>query len=477
MKQYLSLSFRLVWLAVVPFVFSACSSDDDEGGEPVRPEENIIQVINATDGLSDLAGFLGQPSSDNGLATRLANNEHTLFAPNNAAFATLYNTIGVSSIGELQRDLINDILLYHIVANTAVQSNQLDSTVTAFNNSLITLSAQGDSVLLNPSTQPRRTVIVGADLNASNGVVHVINEVLLPPSVTAIAPLFGTLAGLTSTLFIPFQRADGSPADGSLGTINSVFGQTGLLSSVLAGSSSHTVLAPINETFNNFFLTPSLDINDVANYHIIPGEVDFSTVGRTVTTLGGEILYVTLDEGTVFLNGTPYVELDNPANNGKLLASPSGVLTPAVPLEEVIGVAEALSGESFAIFRAALEQTELDLGTDKTIFVPTDQAFRDAGLVPSIDSAARIDPALLANVLQSHVFEGINFSSDIVVSEPQEVTTLNGTPLTISIEEDENRAFVQVQDANDDSEDASVVLFDNLSDNGVVHVIDKLLLP
>ena len=472
MKQRISLLPLFALLAVLPFVFSSCSSDDDEGGEPVRPQENIIQVLNATEGLSNIAEFIGQPSSENGLATRLANNEHTLFAPNDAAFANLYNTIGISGLGELQPGLISDILFYHIVPNTAIQSNQLDSTATAFNNSLITLSVQGDSVLLNPATQPSRTVIVSPDLNASNGVVHVINEVLLPPSVVAIAPLFGTLAGLTSTLFVPFQQVDGS-----LATINSVFDATGLLSSVLAGNSPHTVLAPINEAFNNFFLTPSLNIDAIANYHIIPGEVDFSTAGRTVATLGGEVLYVTILDGTVFLNGTPYVELENPASNGKLLASPSGVLAPPVPLEEAIDVASALTGESFSLFNAALEATELDLGTGKTIFVPTDQAFQDAGLVTTIDSAARIDPAVLADILQAHVFEGINFSVDIVVNEPIEIASLNGTPLTISVEEADNRAFVRVQDANEDSEDATVVFPDNLTTSGVVHVIDQLLLP
>ena len=476
MKQPISLSSLFALFLALPFVFSACSSDD-EGGEPPRPTENIIQLINATDGLDSLASYLGQPGSGDGIANRLSNNEHTLFAPNNAAFAKLLNDIGLSSMTELRSDLFSDILFYHIVANKAILSNQLDSTVTAFNNGLITLTTEGDSVLLNPATQPTRTTIVSPDLGAANGVVHVINEVLLPTSMLNLAPTFGTLAGLTNTLFIPIRRPDGSLADGGLTTIGAIIGQSGgQFNNVLTGPTPHTVLAPVNEAFNNYFLSPSLEANDIANYHVIPGNVDLSAAGRTITTLGGELLYVTNLDGTSYLNGTPFFDLGYTVSNGKILFS-TEALRPATPLVEVIANVGAVSGASFTIFNTALEQTDIDLGTGKTIFVPTDQAFRDAGLVTSIDSASRIDPAVLANVLQTHVFEGINFSTDIVAAEPLEVTALNGATLNIAIAEDGNSKFIRIQDTNETSEDAAVVLFDNLSDNGVVHVIDKLLLP
>ena len=477
MKQYVSLSSLYVVLMVLPFVFSSCSNDDEGSGEPTRPGENIIQVIGATEGLDSLAKYIGQPSANNELANRLANHEHTVFAPNNAAFVKLLNAIGVRDVTELQPDLFFDILLYHIVANTAIRSNQLDSTVTAFNNGLITLTTEGDSVLLNPDTQPNRTAIVAPDLGAANGVVHVINEVLLPPRIaTNVAPLFGTLAGLTNTLFIQVRRSNGSLVDGSLTTIGAIVGQNGTFNNVLTGSGPNTLLAPINEAFSNFFLSPSLEVNDIANYHVIPGNVDLASAGRTVTTLGGEVLYVTTIEGTTYLNGTPFVDLGYTVSNGNVLFS-TEVLKPAVPLLEAVNSASAASGATFTIFTTALEQTDLDIGTDKTIFVPTDQAFQDAGFVTSIDSTARIDPTVLANILQTHIIEGITFSSDIVANGPLEVSSLNDTPLKIALVEESGSAFIRVQDPNENSEDASVVLFDNLSDNGVVHVIDKLLVP
>lgn len=476
MKQPLSLSSLFALFLALPFVFSACNSDD-EGGEPPRPTESIMDIIIATEGLDSLAEYLKPYSAENEIYNRLSKNELTVFAPNNEAFAKLVNAIGLRSMAELRSSLFSDILFYHIVANTAIRSNQLDSTVTAFNNGLITLTTEGDSVLLNRTTQPDRTTIVSPDIRAANGVVHVINEVLLPTSMLNLAPTFGTLAGLTSTLFIPIQRPDGSLADGGLTTIGAIIGQSGgQFNNVLTGTASHTVLAPVNEAFSNYFLSPSLEINDIANYHVIPGNVDLAAADKTVTTLGGEVLYVHNLNGALFLNGTQFFDLGYTASNGKLLLS-TEALRPATPLVEVIANVGAVSGASFTIFNTALEQTDIDLGTGKTIFVPTDQAFRDAGLVTSIDSASRIDPAVLANVLQTHVFEGVNFSFDIVAAEPLEVTALNGATLNIAIAEDGNSQFIRIQDTNDTSEDAAVVLFDNLSDNGVVHVIDKLLLP
>ena len=482
MQLRVSLSSFFALLIILPLVFSACNSDDEGSSEPARPAENIIQIINTTEGLDSLASYLGQPGNGDGIANRLSNNEHTLFAPNNAAFAKLLNAIGLRSMSQLRSSLVSDILLYHIVANTAIQSNQLDSTVTAFNNGLIALTTQGDSIVLNPDTQPNRTTIVAPDIAAANGVVHVINEVLLPPGIaTNLVPLFGTLGGLTSTLFIQVQRSNGELADGGLTTIGSLIGGSGSFSNALTGSGPTTILAPINEAFsdylfNEYLLSPSLKVSDIASYHVIPGNVDLASAGRTIATQGGEPVYVTNLDGLTFLNGTPFYDLGYAASNGKLLLS-TEALKPPVPLEEAVSAASALTGATFNIFTTALEQTDLDIGTGKTIFVPTDQAFQEAGLVSSIDSAARVDPTLLANILQTHVFEGINFSSDVIAAESLEVSALNGTTLTISIVEDSDGAFVRVQDTNETSEDAAVVQFDNLSTSGVMHVIDKVLLP
>lgn len=464
--------FLLVLLLPFGLLFTACG-DDDEGGEAPRPTENILEIVQATEGLDSLAQLITLlgPAFSN----QITSSEYTVFAPNNAAFANLLNSIGLRRMLDLRNDVLIEIITYHLVPNTSLQSAQLDSTLTALNQGVITLTTEGDSVRINATTQPSRTVVVASDLLASNGVVHVTDEVLLSPAIARnLAPLFGTLAGLTST----YTLRIGQTGDGDLSTINSVFNQTGLLTNLGSSVSTYTVLAPLDATFDNFSFTSQQNVADVAGYHVLPGNVDLTTVGRTVTTVNGKTLYVTSDEGSISLNGVPIFDLGYTASNGKLLIA-LGVLKPAAPLSEIITYADNLSNNTFTIFKTALEQTGIDLGTNKTIFMPTDSAFQRAGLVTSIDSTARIDPSVLANVLQTHVIEGITFSSDIVAAGSVQASAANSTLLTALLVGEGQNASVVVRDNNAETEDATVLvaISDLLSDNGVVHVIDELLLP
>ena len=460
---------------LLPFVlFLSSCGDDDEGGEPPRPAENILQIVQDTQGLDSLAQLLTLLGPD--FTNQITSSEYTLFAPNNTAFVNLLNRIGLRRMTDLRNGILIDIITYHLVPNTTLRSNQLDSSLTAFNLSVIDLTTEGDSVRINAATQPERVVIVSPDILASNGVVHVTNGVLLSPGIANnIAPTFGTLAGLTNTLTLRLGFQD--PADGDISIINNVFGQTGLLNNLRSGG-PYTVLAPLNAAFGNFFFTSQQNVSDVAGYHVLQGNVDLTTAGRTIQTLNNQTLYVTNDEGSISLNGIPFVDFGYAASNGRLLFS-LGVLRPAEPLADVINYTDDLSNNTFAIFEEALAQADLEIGEDKTIFMPTDSAFQRAGLVTSIDSAARIDPAVLTRILQTHIIDGITFTSDIEAAGTVQATALNDTPLTIAATGSDQSITLTIEDANEETEDASILvgISDQLTDNGVVHVIDELLLP
>ncbi|MEM9829465.1 MAG: fasciclin domain-containing protein [Bacteroidota bacterium] len=456
------------WLLLPLLAFVVSCNNDDEDGDPPRPDENLLEVLTQTEGLDSLASFIG-----GGLANRLATTEHTIFAPNNEAFATLLETIRLQSAQELSNELLSDIIFYHLVPNATYESDEIDSALTTFNLAQIFPTPEGDSIRLNAATQLSPTYVVTADLQASNGVIHVINEVLLPPSITtgdattpSIASTFGTVGGLTATVELPDL--------GGVTTINNLFISRGYRS-LLTGTNPNTFLTPINGAFNNFFFTSQENAENTIDYHIIEGNTDF-TSGRTINTLLGQPIYVTFIDNALFLNGILSLDLGFTANNGRIVHL-LGVLRPAEPIADVVDFADELSGASFTIFQTALEESGADLGADKTIFMPTDAAFEAAGIVVSIDSAARLDPAFLANVLQTHVFEGINFSSDVAAAESVSTTALNGTPLTITLVPGVDGATITVDDANTETEIANVVDFDYLTTSGVVHVIDQVLLP
>ncbi|MGD1891196.1 MAG: fasciclin domain-containing protein [Cyclobacteriaceae bacterium] len=454
-------------LPLLAFVVSC--NDDDEGGEPPRPEESLFEILAQTEGLDSLVSLIDPNSA---LASRLASTEHTVFAPNNEAFANLLQTIGLDNIGELESSILTDILFYHLVPNATYTAAEIDSALTTFDLSQIFPVEEGDSIRLNENTQLSPTYVVSGDILANNGVIHVIDEVLLPPALTAsnsttpsIASSFGTVGGLTATVGL----------FGGITTINAVFNAAGL-GSVLTGNSANTVLTPVNDAFDNFFFTSDQNVIDVANYHILEGNVDFGSVGRTITTRLGEPVYVTIDNNNVFLNGIFAPDFGFTASNGRIVHM-AGVLKPADSLAGIVNYVEGNNPNTFTIFRTALEETGIDVGTGRTIFMPSDAAFEAAGLVVSIDSAARIDPAVLSSVLQTHVFDGINFSADVVAAESVSVTALNGTTLTITLETEGENSFITVDDGNAETELARVIDFDYLSTSGVVHVINQVLLP
>lgn len=461
----------MLCLLGLTLVFSSCNDDDD--GEPPRPDDNLIEVLNDTEGLDSLALLIGPAGTNNPLATRLTTGEYTLFAPNNEAFANLLNSIGLSTMAELRGDILSDLILYHVIANVALNANELDSTITSLSVSQLNFDSEGDSTLINPDSQPSRTVVLNT-LAASNGYMHITNEVILSPGVANLASYFGSVAGITSTLGDVLGAQN---LDGGISTINNVFSNIGLLAT-LNGSSPYTVLAPINSAFDDFFFVSNENVPQTANYHVLEGNIDLTTAGRTINTLGGQTLYVSnTNEGT-YLNGRVAVDFGYGADNGRVVHL-GGVLKPATPLTEMIDYIESLSGNSFAIFRQALAETDIEVPANSTIFIPTDAAFEGAGIITSIDSveaeAARIDPTILTSILQKHVVtDDIFFTPDF---EAGTLTTLNGNiELTL---EGENGTIV-LDDNNPDTETNANLLFpaNNLVENGiVVHVINQALLP
>ncbi|WPP49542.1 fasciclin domain-containing protein [Catalinimonas niigatensis] len=466
------LPFLFICLFGFSLIFSACSDDDE--GTPPRPTDDLLDIISSTEGLESfdtLVSLLGQ-----GANNRLTSGEYTVFAPNNAAVQKLLSSIGYQSLVELRSDILQNILFYHVVANTYLEANQLDSTITTLGFSQISFEQEGDSVRINPDSQPERTVVTNS-FQASNGVVHVTNEVLLSPGMIDLEPLFGSVAGIMLTLRdIPSQDPN---FDGGLSTINNVLNAANLLST-LNGSSNYTVLAPVNTAFDDFFFTSNENVTQTANYHVLEGNVDFANSDRMLTTLSGQNLYVSNVENNTYLNGRPIFDLGYGADNGRVIHM-LDVLKPAVPLAEMVEYIEALSGNTFTIFKKALEETAIEVPANSTIFMPTDAAFEAAGIITTIDSvaleaeAARIAPAVLSSILQKHVVpDNILFSPDF---EAGTLTTLNGA---IAVTLEGQNGTITLNDNNAATETNANLQFpaNNLVENGIViHVVTQALLP
>jgi transforming growth factor-beta-induced protein len=97
----------------------------------------------------------------------------TIFAPTNAAFEELFTTLGVTGVADLTAEQLTPILMYHVVSGNVRSSDLSAGSVETLNGPIV--------IALSPSPTINGTSnIVATDVQATNGVVHVIDEVLLP---------------------------------------------------------------------------------------------------------------------------------------------------------------------------------------------------------------------------------------------------------------------------------------------------------
>ncbi|MAT47370.1 MAG: hypothetical protein CMO35_08070 [Verrucomicrobiaceae bacterium] len=139
------------------------------------PSKDIVDTAVAAGSFNTLAAALKAA----GLVDALkGDGPFTVFAPTDAAFAKLPKGTVETLLKPENKSKLVDILTYHVVsgsvpAKTAVTLNK----ATALNKKAISLGIKGDSLYLNGNAK-----VIKADVNASNGVIHVLDNVILPPA-------------------------------------------------------------------------------------------------------------------------------------------------------------------------------------------------------------------------------------------------------------------------------------------------------
>ena len=277
---------------------TACSED------PIEPvAQNIVELAEAS-GFSTLITALDAAGLT---ATLEGPGPFTVFAPTNAAF----DALPAGTLDGLLADpqALSEVLLYHVVSGD-IRAADLSGVVSA-------TTAQGQPVLfdLSAGVQVNGANVTQADIVASNGVIHVIDAVLLPPAnniveVAAANPDF-------STLVTALQAAQ--------------------LDGTLAGPGPFTVFAPTNEAFDalpagtlDALLADTQALSDVLLYHVangrgFAGDLD----GSPVTTIQGADIAVDLSTG-VRLNGAAVTIADLLTTNGVIHVI-DAVLLPPTP--------------------------------------------------------------------------------------------------------------------------------------------------
>lgn len=408
-----------------------------------------------------------------GLADTLAGEgSFTVLAPTDDAFAALPAGT-VESLLEDPEGALRTILLYHVIDGAVPAETVVTLTeATTLAGEPLTISVVDGEVVLNDSVR-----VIITDIAANNGIIHVLDGVLLPPSV-ADAGADEAMAEEAAPSIV-----DIAVADGRFNTLVTAVTAAGL-AETLAGEGQFTVFAPTDEAFaalpegtvEALLEDPEGALRDVLLYHVVEGAVPAETVVTldSAATLGGEPVSISVVDGAVFLNDTVQVSLpDVMAANGIIHVIDSVLLPPSMAAAEEAPMAGSIVDIAVAdgrfntlveaVTAAGLAETLAGEG-QFTVFAPTDDAF--AALPEGTLESLLADPeGALRDVLLYHVAEGALPAADVIMLD--EAPTLAGEVVSILVDGDE----VMLNDST------KVLITNIVADNGIIHVIDSVLLP
>jgi transforming growth factor-beta-induced protein len=316
--------------------------------------------------------------------------------------------------------------------------------VTTLNGANITVTKNSTGVFINNAK------VIIADVVCTNGVIHAIDAVLMPP----------------------MDIVDTAIVNGNFNTLVKALNVTGL-DTALRGVGPFTVFAPTDAAFALLdqkvltdLVTNHTDIlSDILLYHVVSGKImstDLSPGIVNVTTLNGANITVTVNSTGVFINDAQVIIVDVVCTNGVIHAI-DAVLMPPMDIVDT-----AIVNGNFNTLVTALNVTGLDttLRGDGpfTVFAPTDAAF--ALLDPDLlNDLVTNDTDTLTQILLYHVVSGTIMSTDLTPGVTT-VTTLPGSNITVTV----NGTGVFINDAQ-------VIIADVVCTNGVIHVINLVLIP
>lgn len=286
--------------------FTSCNEDDDD----VEPQSNIVELAVATEDLSSLVAAVQRAGLVDALSDASAN--YTVFAPTNAAFAAFLSANNFNSVDDVPVDVLTQVLLNHVLG-TEVKA--ADVTTGYFNTlatygtttSNIDMFIDASALRINGSSN-----IGATDIDASNGVVHIVDAVIGIPKI----PTFAVANPDFSILVQALTRSD-------LSTNYATF---------LEGDGPFTVFAPTNAAFAALLTElsapdlasiPAATLEAVLTYHVVGNANVLAgslTEGQVVTTAQTGTFTISLAGGAKITDGagreTNIIATDIQAGNG-----------------------------------------------------------------------------------------------------------------------------------------------------------------
>ncbi|XP_032634436.2 periostin isoform X2 [Chelonoidis abingdonii] len=401
----------------------------------LTPVGNTIQeFLEAEDDVSSLRAA----AITSGVLDTLGKPGHyTLFAPTNEAFEKLPRGVLERIMGD---KVASEALMKFHILNTLQCSEAImgGAVYETLEGSTIEVGCDGESLTVNGVEMTNRKDIV-----TSNGVIHLIDHVLIPNSAKQVIELAGD------------QQT----------TFTDLLAQLGLTSS-LRPEGQYTLLAPLNGAFSDDTLRMDLRLLKlIMQNHILKVKIGLNELynGQKVETLGGKRLRIFVYRTAVCIENSCMVRGSKEGRNGVIHIFRQIIKPAEKSLREVLK-----NDKRFSIFLNLVKDADLDDVLSQpgewTLFVPTNEAFK--GLTDEEKEILRSDKNALRTILLYHLTKGIYIGSGFEPGVTNILKTIQGSKLFLKTVND----TLLVNEVKSKESDL-------MATNGVIHVIDKLLYP
>jgi transforming growth factor-beta-induced protein len=460
--------FKILIVTVLSvFILQGCNDDDNEVVKEVIEEVTTTTIVDAAVSNGSFTTLVAALQAT-GLDTVLADTDtkFTVFAPTDAAFALL----GQDTIDALlaDTDKLSDILTYHVISgevNAAAAIVAAGTTVDMVNGDAVGLSLYGDKLLVNTAT------VITTDIQTDNGIIHVIDAVLLPPAdmtdpTMNIVEVAVSDPDKFSTLVAALTAADLVATLSDEDATFTVFAPTNAAFALIAGDTLTALLADPDALSNVLLQHVVAEVAvDLVNAYALSGTmVDTASMAKVG-------LNINMATDTLTFGGANVVMKDIYTTNGIIHVIDAVIIGDVALPEPNMSLVEVASGNpDLSTLVSALQSTGLDtilanLEMDYTVFAPTNAAFAKlpAGTVEGLTSEQ------LTDILLYHVIAG-EVLSDGAINLAQSMDNMAAMA-------NEAKAAVSFTDGMLFINGAKVSAANVMAKNGVVHLIDNVIMP
>ncbi len=282
------------------------------------------------------------------------------------------------------------------------------------------------------------------------------------------------LSSLGSVVFAADKDiVDTAVAAGSFKTLAAALGAADLVGA-LKGAGPFTVFAPTDAAFAKLpagtvegLLKPEnkAKLAAILTYHVVSGKVMAADVVKVkgAVTLNGQRVDIKVDGGAVNVDNAKVVTTDIACSNGVIHVIDSVILPSSDSIPAVADKAGKFKTLLAAVKAAGLVETLSGPGPF-TVFAPTDEAFAKVPAATLADLLKPENKATLAGILTYHVVAGRVYSEAAVAAKS--ALTVQGS--SVVIKANDKGAFVN---------DAKIIATDVDASNGVIHIIDSVIMP